>query len=65
MTEHIDYDDDPAETAAKQWVIRTKLGRATRRQAFAEPEKMLIRAFRAGRIQRDRADEAFEREGDR
>ncbi len=52
MIEHIDHDDDPADTAARAWVIRTKVGRATRILASREPEKALIRAFRAGVLSR-------------
>ena len=58
MAELLDYDDDPAATAAEQWVRRTKVGRSTRRLATNAPakivERMLLRACRAGWLLRDK-----------
>ncbi len=69
MPEYIDHDDDPGDTAAKQWLYRTKLGRSTLLIATNAPsetvERMLLRAIRAGWLLRDAAavDSAMEAMG--
>ena len=64
MSEYIDHDDDPAATAGRAWLHRTKHGRTTLRKATNAPcetvERMLLRAIRAGWLLRDK----LERESD-
>ncbi len=60
MPEYIDHDDDPAATAARAWLHRTKHGRTTRRIATNASEetveRMLLRAVRAGWLLRDKLE---------
>lgn len=51
----IDYDDDPADTAARQWLWRTILGRRTVERAAVDPRGCLKRSFRAGYLIGQRA----------
>jgi len=59
MPEHIDYDDDPAGTAADAW-LETDLGVVTcdkARLISTESRDMLRRAFRCGYLIGDKAAE--------
>ena len=60
MTEYIDYDSDPAATAARAWLYRTKHGRTTLRKATnarcETVERMLLRAIRTGWLLRDKLE---------
>ena len=47
MAELLDYDDDPADTAATLW-LATRLGQRTQELAVTCPESALRRAFRCG-----------------
>ena len=47
MAELLDYDDDPADTAAALW-LATRLGQRTQELAVTCPESALRRAFRCG-----------------
>jgi len=49
MTELIQYDDDPAATAADAW-LRTPVGRKTTEKAALQPREMLAKAFRTGML---------------
>ena len=57
MGETIQYDDDPALTAAENW-LRTALGETTVQRAKESPSEMLLRAFRTGYIIGQKAAEA-------
>ena len=61
MTERIDYDDDPGDTAARTFLRATPMGRGL---VARFPEELrektidsLARAFRTGWLQRERIDE--------
>ncbi len=58
MPEHIDYDDDPAGTAADAW-LKTELGVVTCNNAIhgSKARNMLRRAFRCGYLIGDKAAE--------
>ena len=54
--EYIDYDDDPADTAARAWAYRTPVGRKCLRLARSGSEDAVLRAFRTGYLQAHRVE---------
>jgi len=55
MPELLDYDEDPADTAAVRW-LKTPVGMRTVELAMSSPETMLRRAFRTGFIRGEKVE---------